>query len=80
MKEVELFDIWEHFNIKFIIIHPLKDDYYKLRINGSIEELGNWNSGSGPINMKLSKYKMNLFNSKYGENLKPWEISIQVKN
>jgi hypothetical protein len=43
-------DEWERFTIKFSIYHPLKLNE-KMRINGDIPELGNWNKGDGPVAM-----------------------------
>lgn len=44
-------DEWNRYTIKFSIYYPLKNIEY-MRINGSLEELGNWNKGLGPIRMR----------------------------
>jgi hypothetical protein len=43
-------DEWERFTVTFSIYYPIKDDEY-MRINGSIEKLGLWNKGEGPVAM-----------------------------
>ena len=43
-------DEWERFTINFSIYFPVKPNEI-MRINGDIEEMGNWNKGDGAKSM-----------------------------
>lgn len=79
-KDVELFDEWEQFSIRFSIFYPIQNDQTEyLVIQGSLEELG---SGKKPIkmlrrpNMKSSDW----LSSKYGQEIRPWECLVHFNS
>ena len=54
IKYAEINDEWEAFVIKFTVFNPSLNDEDAVYITGSKEELGGWDQGTGPIEMKRS--------------------------
>lgn len=50
-KFVQLFDVWDHYTVKFGVTYPTQSFSQNkrfLRINGSRDELGTWHTDKGP--------------------------------
>ncbi len=61
-------DDWEHFTVTFSNNYPTKSPSQFMRISGDTAKLGNWNKGTGPIDMQTGAEVTWLT----GEKVRPW--------
>jgi len=66
VKNVQIRDKWEHFDVHFKVFNPFVQQNEDMRINGSHPAIGNW-AQAGPQSMELSKKKTSEMKAeKYG--------------
>lgn len=66
-------DHFDTYSINFSLYHPLKVGE-SMQISGDAIELGQWDEGSGPIQMNLSQKEVTWIN---GENVKPHTTTVK---
>lgn len=76
-KIAEINDEWETFYVRFTVFQPSQNDHEQMLICGSKEELGSWEH---PITMTRSHQKVDWFDKKYGEFVRPYECEIKFRN
>jgi hypothetical protein len=76
-KNVKIHDEWEKFELCLTVFHPIIEKDQEMRVRGNIPELGNWKNS---LVMKKVKKDYRWLHNKYGETVKPYEISVMINN
>ena len=74
-SQLQLFDQFDRYFVNFTMYYPLKSTEY-MKINGDPPELGFWQKGLGPIEMKEATDEIVWLT---GEKVRPWEFYVKFK-